>query len=152
MGIVVLCLLFILLFKLCSLSLVDDSNRGTFTANKEIVSLVCGMLFSFLMGAVIDRFAETGKIRTAFILSAAVIFLLMLLHTLTMIFTAEKETPDSESGSFLTEVNDLVKNKNILKITKLTDLPKLRTFMEQNNLKRRINNKHKTIIPTTTTH
>ena len=99
------------------MSLVDDSNRGTFTANKEIVSLVCGMLFSFLMGAVIDRFAETGKIRTAFILSAAVIFLLMLLHTLTMIFTAEKETPDSESGSFLTEVNDLVKNKNILKIT-----------------------------------
>ena len=110
------------------MSLVDDSNRGTFTANKEIVSLVCGMLFSFLMGAVIDRFAETGKIRTAFILSAAVIFLLMLLHTLTMIFTAEKETPDSESGSFLTEVNDLVKNKNILKITGVFGLYNISNF------------------------
>ena len=99
------------------MSLVDDSRRGAFTANKEIVSLVCGMLFSFLMGAVIDRFAESGEIRTAFILSAVVIFILMLLHTLTMIFTVEKETPDSKSSSFLTEVKDLVKNKNVLKIT-----------------------------------
>ncbi len=99
------------------MSLVDDSSRGAFTANKEIISLVCGMLFSFLMGAVIDRFAESGEIRTAFILSAAVIFILMLLHTLTMIFTAEKETPDSKNGSFLTGVKDLVKNKNVLKIT-----------------------------------
>ena len=99
------------------MSLVDDSRRGAFTANKEIISLVCGMLFSFLMGAVIDRFAESGEIRTAFILSAVVIFILMLLHTLTMIFTVEKETPDSKSSSFLTEVKDLVKNKNVLKIT-----------------------------------
>ena len=82
------------------MSLVDDSRRGAFTANKEIISLVCGMLFSFLMGAVIDRFAESGEIRTAFILSAAVIFILMLLHTLTMIFTVEKETPNSKNGSF----------------------------------------------------
>lgn len=48
------------------MSLVDDSSRGAFTANKEIISLVCGMLFSFLMGAAIDRFAESGEIRTAF--------------------------------------------------------------------------------------
>ena len=99
------------------MSLVDDSRRGAFTANKEIISLVCGMLFSFLMGAVIDRFAESGEIRTAFILSAAVIFILMLLHTLTMIFTAEKETPDSKNGNFFTGVKDLVKNKYVLKIT-----------------------------------
>ena len=99
------------------MSLVDDSRRGAFTANKEIISLVCGMLFSFLMGAVIDRFAESGEIRTAFILSAAVIFILMLLHTLTMIFTAQKETPDSKNGNFFTGVKDLVKNKYVLKIT-----------------------------------
>ena len=99
------------------MSLVDNSRRGAFTANKEIVSLVCGMIFSFLMGAVIDRFAESGQIRTAFILSAVVIFILMLLHTLTMIFTVEKETPDSQKGNYLTGVKDLVKNKNVLKIT-----------------------------------
>ncbi len=99
------------------MSLVDEGGRGAFTANKEIVSLVCGMLFSFLMGAVIDRFAEAGQIRTAFILSTAVIFALMLLHTLTMIFTAERETPDCKSGNLLAGVKELAKNKQIIKIT-----------------------------------
>lgn len=99
------------------MSLVDDSSRGAFTSNKEIFSLVCGMIFSFLMGAVIDRFAEAGEIRTAFILSAAVIFILILLHTLTMIFTVEKETPNNKNGNFLTGVRELVKNKIVIKIT-----------------------------------
>lgn len=110
------------------MSLVDDSSRGAFTANKEIISLVCGMLFSFLMGALIDRFAESGEIRTAFILSAAVIFILMLLHTLTMIFTVEKETPDSKNGNFFTGVKDLVKNKNVLKITGVFVLYNISTY------------------------
>lgn len=99
------------------MSLVDDSSRGAFTANKEIISLVCGMLFSFLMGAVIDRFAESGKIRMAFILSAAVIFILMLLHTVTLFFTAEKGTPNIGKGNFLINVKELIKNKGVLKIT-----------------------------------
>lgn len=32
------------------MSLVDDRQRGRFTASKEMVSLIGGMLFSFLMG------------------------------------------------------------------------------------------------------
>lgn len=98
------------------MSLVDDSRRGAFTANKEIVSLVCGMLFSFLMGAVIDRFTASGEIRTAFILSAVVIFILMLLHTLTLIFTVE-ESPDSKNRNSLAWDKALLKNKMVIKIT-----------------------------------
>ena len=110
------------------MSLVDDSSRGAFTSNKEIVSLVCGMIFSFLMGSVIDRFAESGEIRTAFILSAAVIFVLMLFHTLTMIFTVEKETPESKNGNFLTGVRELVKNKTVIKITSVFVLYNISNF------------------------
>ena len=36
------------------MSLVDDHKRGGFTANKEIVSLIGGMVFSFAASAVID--------------------------------------------------------------------------------------------------
>lgn len=43
------------------MSLIDDNRRGKFTANKEIISLVAGMALSFVMGAVIDHFAEIGK-------------------------------------------------------------------------------------------
>jgi glucan phosphoethanolaminetransferase (alkaline phosphatase superfamily) len=59
------------------MSLVDKNHRGSFTANKEIMSLVFGMVFSFAMGALVDRFKNAGEIRVAFILSAAVIFVLM---------------------------------------------------------------------------
>ena len=55
------------------MSLVEDNHRGIFTANKEIISLVCGMVFSFLMGAAVDYFVDKGEIRIAFIITAAVI-------------------------------------------------------------------------------
>ena len=36
------------------MSAVDDEHRGIFTADKEIVSLLAGMVFSFSMGALFD--------------------------------------------------------------------------------------------------
>lgn len=99
------------------MSLVDDHHRGDFTANKEIVSLVAGMAFTFGMGAVVDFFTEQGKIRTAFIISAIVIFTLMLLHTLTMVFTVEKELPHPPNKKLTQNISELFKNKNVLRVT-----------------------------------
>lgn len=100
------------------MSLVDDHNRGTFTANKEIVSLISGMIFSFAMGALVDYFAEIKKIKLAFIISAAVIFVLMVSHTLTMIFTVEKETPQTKSPEKISKsIMATIKNKEVLQVT-----------------------------------
>lgn len=99
------------------MSLVDDSERGKFTANKEIISLLAGMVFSFSMGAITDRFAEMGKIKIAFGISAAVVFILMLLHTFSMVFTVEKEIPYSEKASIKQNLKYLLENKNIIKVT-----------------------------------
>ena len=52
------------------MSLVDDDKRGRFTANKEIVSLISGMVFSYLMGLLIDFFKAKNDLKTAFIISA----------------------------------------------------------------------------------
>ena len=98
------------------MSLVEDNKRGGFTANKEIVSLVSGMIFSFLMGALIDYFREAGKINIAFILTAVVLFVVMVCHTLTMLFAVEKETPDVERKNFKKTIGELFKNKNILRV------------------------------------
>jgi Na+/melibiose symporter-like transporter len=98
------------------MSLVDSNRRGSFTANKEIVSLVSGMVFSFGMGALIDRFVESGKTKTAFIVSAGVIFALMVIHSLTMIFSVEKECPSIDKASLKQSVTELFKNKQVLKI------------------------------------
>ena len=96
---------------------VEDKHRGSFTANKEIVSLLSGMVFTFGMGALIDHFSEAGQIRTAFILSAVVIFVLTVLHTLTMVFAAEKDAPPAPKKNFGQTVAELAKNKDIRRVT-----------------------------------
>ncbi len=99
------------------MSLIENNHRGRFTANKEIISLISGMVFSFGMGAVIDHFSNTGRIRVAFIISAVVIFVLMVLHSLTMIFAVEKPLPCGSQKDLKHTLMELAKNKKILHIT-----------------------------------
>ena len=98
------------------MSSIEDSRRGLFTANKEIVSLFFGIVFSFAMGALVDHFAALGQIRIAFILSAVVIFVLMVLHSLTMIFVAEKPLPQMPVQNPLHTLRELLRNRDIVRI------------------------------------
>ena len=45
------------------MSFVDNHKRASFAAGKEMVSLICGMVFTIIMGVVIDRFAADGTSR-----------------------------------------------------------------------------------------
>lgn len=101
------------------MSLIDDKERGLFTANKEIVSLFLGMIFSFGMGAVVDYFKAKGEISNALILCAVTMFVLTILHTLTMAFSVEKVNTDIKSENFLKSVKSLIKDPNILKVSLL---------------------------------
>ena len=99
------------------MSLVDDHKRGSFTANKEIFSLITGMIFSFSMGALIDYFKEKGDIKTALILSAVVIFIVMIMHTLSMIFAIEKPVEKLPAKDLKSTIKDTVLNKKLLSIS-----------------------------------
>ncbi len=101
------------------MSLVEDDERGRFTANKEIVSLITGTGISFGMGAVIDYFKAKDDITTALIICAVTMFVLTVLHTLTVVLTVEKETPPNPSDNFFKSVITLAKDKNILKVSLL---------------------------------
>lgn len=98
-------------------SLVDDNKRGSFTANKEIVSLISGMLFTFGAGAVIDSFKDKGEIHTAFIITAAAILVLTALHTLTMALAIEKPIAEAERKSLKESLRDIIKNQSIRCVT-----------------------------------
>lgn len=65
---------------------VDPSKRGVYTANKEIVSLISGMLFSLVLGYIIDGFRAAGNEYGAFIACAIVLGVTMICHSVTMIF------------------------------------------------------------------
>ena len=93
------------------MSLVDDSKRGGFTANKEIVSLIGGMLFTYGLGALMDHLEN----KIAFIVGGIILFVLLGLHTLTMVFTKEKPSV-SEKIDVKKSIGALLKNKTLFKV------------------------------------
>lgn len=74
------------------MSLVDNDKRGRFTANKEIISLLSGMVFTLSMSRIIDSYEARGDLNGAFILIGITLFVLMTGHTLTLLFSKEKES------------------------------------------------------------
>ena len=111
------------------MSLVDDRQRGRFTANKEIISLISGMIFSFGMGALIDHCSAIGNTRLAFIISAVVILVLTVLHSLTMIFAVEIPMPNIPSKRINKVIRELIGNKSIVHITVLFLLYYISTYI-----------------------
>ena len=95
------------------MSLIDDGQRGKFTSKKEIVSLISGMGFSFLMSWVVGYFSQRGETEKAFVIFAITMFFLMVGHSLTMIFSCEKEAPASKSHGF-GEIFSTFKEKSVI--------------------------------------
>ena len=71
-------------------SLIDIRSLGKFTANKEIVSLISGMTFTYIMGNLIDHMEASGNTRTAFIFGAVTIFVLSVAHISSVVRVPEK--------------------------------------------------------------
>ena len=97
------------------ISLVDDRARGIFTARKEIVSLLGGMTFTYITGAVIDHLEENGQQRLAFILGAATIFVLMVLHAVCLLMIRPPQE-EAKKVSSLQAFREILKDKTLLKI------------------------------------
>jgi Na+/melibiose symporter-like transporter len=98
------------------MSLVDDRKRGRFTANKEIISLIGGMIFSFAMGNVMDHFEEKGDVTGAFIVCGITLFILTLLHTATLFLSREKEPPSTNTVSKKELLSELIRDTSFIKI------------------------------------
>jgi len=111
------------------MSVVEDKNRGVFTANKEIVSLISGMAFTFGMGALVDHYTEKGETNIAFTLCGIVIFILTVVHTISMIFAVEKPMPAPKKNNILSSIKDVIKNKNVAQVTIIFALYYISTYV-----------------------
>lgn len=98
------------------MSLVDDNKRGRFTANKEIISLIGGMIFSFVMGTVMDHYEAKGDVKGAFIVCGITLFVLTLLHSSTLFLSREKAPLGERDTSRKALISDLLKDKSFIKI------------------------------------
>lgn len=102
------------------MSVVDYHKRGDFTAKKEMTSLIFGMVFSYSMGSVVDYFKAKGEIRIAFTICAVVISVLMILHTVSMLLTVEKEFESSSKINIFKTLKNVFTNKKVLSVTIVT--------------------------------
>lgn len=101
------------------MSHVPDKSRGVFTANKEIISLLGGMVFSFAMGSLVDHYEAIGKEDTGFMLCGITIFVLAILHLVTLVIVKEKPEHESDTKTvgFLQSLKKTFSNKALFKIT-----------------------------------
>ena len=96
-----------------TMGIVDDSKRGSFTAKKEIISLVSGMIISTSMGRLIDYFEANGNLKGAFITCGLTMLALTLIHTLLLVLIKEK--PEKiEKASVKLQLKSAVTDKNLL--------------------------------------
>lgn len=97
------------------MSQVEDKKRGSFTATKEIVSLLGGMVFSFVISFFIDELKATGDVRGAFLLGGIAITVLTVLHALTLILSHEEDetTAKRQAVSSRQMLKGMVKDKKM---------------------------------------
>lgn len=90
---------------------VDDRKRGIFTAKKEAISLVSGILFQFCISVVIDYWEAKGNLRAALVTCALVILVLSIGHTLSLLFTQDWEVPERKH-TLLQEIKSTITHKS----------------------------------------
>ncbi len=76
-------------------SFVDPGKRGVFSAGKQMISLITGMVVSLVGGIVFDKFVEEGTPYRAFIFAAICIFVFSAVDTLCL-FLINKDRKDAE--------------------------------------------------------
>ena len=96
------------------MSMVDNRKRGSFTAKKEMFSLVSGMVFTLTMSSIIDNLEASGNMRTAFFMGGLTMLGLTVAHSLTLIFSYERPPKKNEiTVSSADAIKKLLKNKKL---------------------------------------
>lgn len=95
-------------------SYVEPKNRATYSANKEIISLLTGMIFTAVAGAIIDKFESIGNLEGAFLFIAVSIFILNVCSftCMKMIKKEDEEKQNEERETFKVVFDNIFGNKN----------------------------------------
>ncbi len=114
------------------MGLVDEHKRGSFTAVKEIISLISGMLFFNAVGFIIDMFEAQGNLTGAFVTLGITIFSLTVIHTLLLVFTKEKEPiaqATAKEEPIFAQIKDVICDKNLWKVLPVSILWSIATHI-----------------------
>ncbi|MBR5140299.1 MAG: MFS transporter [Clostridia bacterium] len=92
--------------------------RGSFTAVKEMISLAGGIVVSLVMGRVADTYRDTDGLPTReyYLICAAALLLMTLIHTASMLISTEKTKVSENRPRLCDTIKRISKNKNFIKV------------------------------------
>ncbi len=103
---------------------VDPHGRAVFSARKEVISLISGILFTLAAGAMMDRFEAAGNLRGSFlciavvmlVLNAANFICLFLIRNASAAETAQMRKPFGDA------LRHVISNRSFLCVVLMTSL------------------------------
>lgn len=131
--IVVACLLVAYVFKYLVIgiyykwanSFVSPDKRGVFSATKEMISLISGIVYTLAIGYVVDGFTKGNNIEGSFLFLGITLLVLNVINFITLMLIAKDKTdvePKSDKTSFKQVVAKTFGNRNFVNIIILTVL------------------------------
>jgi len=110
-----------ILFKWAN-SFVEPTKRGSYSATKEIISLLSGMVFTSIIGYIIDRFEGVGNINGGFLFISISMLTLNLCNFISlMMIKKEDESERMAGGEPLSVVfKNIIGNRNFRNVILLT--------------------------------
>lgn len=110
-------------------SFVSPDKRGSFTATKEMISLLSGVFFTLGMGYMVDRFELSGNLNGAFRFIAVSMTVICAFNLLCLCFMKERPLTESTVKQSIPEIfRNTLANKNCRNAMILTALNELARF------------------------
>ncbi len=112
-------------------SFVRPGGRGTFSARNEAISLLVGIVFSLVMGYLVDHYEKMGDLSTCFIIIACVIAGLTVLDLFMLLSIKNYSTAEAvkQQKPFKDVINHTLGNKNFRNVVIMISLFEFGRYM-----------------------
>lgn len=110
------------IFKWCN-SYVEPNKRASYSAGKEIISLISGMIFTLIVGYIMDKYEALGNLEGSFLFIAISVFVLSICNFVSLMLVKNTPRENTESNlSVKTVIDNVLLNKNYRNVIILTVL------------------------------
>lgn len=112
-------------------SFVDPKRRGSFTARNEAISLAVGVIFSLVMGKLVDSFESKGDIKGSFLIISAIIAVLTVLDLLMLLMIHPYSRTDAikQQKSFREVLKNTLGNRSFRNVVIMISLFDIARYM-----------------------
>lgn len=111
-------------------SFVEPTKRGTYSAGKEMLSLVSGIVFTLAVGHIFDRFEAKGDLKGGFLFMAVAIFTVTVLNFISLLLIKKEENPSkADIVSYKAVFDNTLRNKSFRRVVLMDSMFKCANYM-----------------------